>query len=185
MSQFGGFNWLDGLLVVLLFSSLLIGYTQGLLRQLIGLAALYVAAILGAQYHVLLGGGFRMLLTNVPSRLVNGLAFFTIVIFVTVLVTALALDAYHSLRPSLPAVIDHLGGGVVSLLTVVLAITLFLPVLSFTALEMWPTMEPARQFVNSGLNASKLLAIFVSLKPLLLSTLSPWLPGGLPSIFDI
>jgi uncharacterized membrane protein required for colicin V production len=181
----GGFNWLDALLLLLLFVSLLVGYTQGLMRQLIGLAALYVAAILGAQYHTLLGGGFRTFLTELPSRFINGLAFFTIVIFVTSLVTWLMLDAYQSIRLSLYPVLDHLGGSVASILTTVLAITLCLPVLSFAALEMWPSMEPARLFVNDGLNASRMLQVFESLKPLLLSVLSPWLPGGLPSIFNI
>ncbi len=180
-----GFNWLDALLLGLLFASLFVGYTQGLFRQLIGLAALYVAAILGAQYHTLLAGGFRMFLTDLPSRFVNGLAFFTIVIFVTSFVTVLALDAYQSLRLSIYPVLDHLGGSVISLITLVLAITLCLPVLSFAALEVWPTMEPARQFVNEGLNTSNMLVVFESLKPLLLGAMSPWLPGGLPSIFNI
>lgn len=181
----GGFNWLDALLLFLLCASLLVGYTQGLVRQTIGLAALYVAAIIGAQYHVLLGGGFRTFLTELPSRFVNGLAFFTIVILVTSVVAWLALDAYQAIRLNLYPVLDHLGGSVVSVLTTVLAITLCLPVLSFTTLEVWPSMEPARQFVNDALNTSSMLQVFESLKPLLLSALSPWLPGGLPSIFNI
>ncbi len=185
MSLPGGFNWLDVLLLLLLFASLVVGYAQGVLRQLIGLAALYVAAILGAQYHVLVGNAFRMVLTQVPSRFINGLAFFTIIIVVGGLVSLLALDAYQSIRLSIYPVIDHLGGSVVSLCTLVLAITLCLPVLSFTTLEMWPTMEPARLFVVDGLRTSNLLVLFETLKPLLLGLLRPWLPGGLPSIFNI
>jgi uncharacterized membrane protein required for colicin V production len=185
MSQLGGFNWLDALVLFLLFASLLVGYTQGVLRQLIGLVALYVGAILGAQYHTLVGSWFRVFLTELPSRFVNGLAFFTIVIVVTSIVTVLALDAYQSFRVSIYPVFDHLGGAIVSLFTIVLAITLCLPVLSFTTLEMWPTMEPARLFVDEGLRNSNMLVLFETLKPLLLSALSPWLPGGLPSIFNL
>ncbi len=179
------FNWLDVLIVGLLFLTMFVGYAQGLLRQVINLAALYVGAILGAQYHLLVAAGIRTVLVDLPSRFVNGLAFFTIVIFVTMLVSWLALDAYHSMRLNVFPVVDHIGGGVVALLTMLLAITLCLPVLSFTALEVWPTAEPARQFINEGLETSSMIQVFESLKPLVLGALGPWLPGGLPSIFNI
>jgi uncharacterized membrane protein required for colicin V production len=181
----GGFNWLDALVLLLLFSSLLVGYIQGVGKQLVGLVALYVGAILGAQYHTVVAGWYRMFLSELPSRFINGLAFFTIVIVVTSIVTVIALDAYQSMRFSVYPVADHLGGAVVSLFTIVLAITLCLPVLSFTTLEMWPTMEPARLFVDDGLRNSSMLVLFETLKPMMLSALSPWLPGGLPSIFNL
>ncbi len=185
MSSIGGFNWLDFMLLFLLFASLLVGYAQGVLRQLIGLGALYVAAILGAQYHTLVAGWFRAFLVDLPPRFVNGLAFFTILVVVTAVVTVLALDVYQSMKFNVYPVFDHLGGSIVSLFTIVLAITLCLPVLSFTTLEVWPSMEPARQFVDNGLRNSSMLVLFENLKPLMLSILSPWLPGGLPSIFNI
>ncbi len=185
MTLLGGFNWLDGLLVFMLFASLTIGYGQGLLRQSMGLAALYIGAILGAQYHTVLANGIRYVFYGVPPRFVNGLAFFIILVLVTALVSWLAFDAYQATKISLFPVVDHLGGSVVGLLTALVTISLCLPVLSFTALEVWPTAEPARLFINEALDGSRMLVVFETLKPVLLSALIPWLPGGLPSIFNL
>ena len=44
--------WLDVVILFLLVLGLGIGYAQGLVRQAIGLAALYIGAILGAQSGV-------------------------------------------------------------------------------------------------------------------------------------
>ncbi len=185
MGLMAGFNWLDILLLLLLFLAMFVGYAQGVMRQVINLAALYVAAILAAQYHLLLAAGIRSVLVDLPSRFVNGLAFFIIVIVVASIVGWLALDAYQSMRLNIFPAIDHLGGGVVALITTIVAITLVLPVLSFTSLEVWPTAEPARQFIHDGLTSSNMLQVFESLKPYMLGVLGPWLPGGLPSIFNI
>ncbi len=185
MGLLPGFNWLDVLLVMLLFVAMFVGYAQGVMRQIINLAALYVAAILAAQYHLLVAAGIRSILVDLPSRFVNGFAFFVIVIVVTSIVGWLATDAYQSMRLNIFPVVDHLGGGVVALFTTIVAITLVLPVLSFTSLEVWPTAEPARQFIHEGLITSNMLQVFESLKPYMLGALGPWLPGGLPSIFNI
>ena len=45
-----GFNWFDFVIIVMLLAGMAIGYSQGLVRQLIGILALYVALALSIYF---------------------------------------------------------------------------------------------------------------------------------------
>lgn len=185
MSLLGGLNWLDLLILVTLIVGLGIGYVQGLLRQVIGLAALYVGAILGAQYFTVVAGWIRVIFSQAPSKFINALAFFIILGVVASVINWLFFDAYRSTRLRLFPLIDHLGGSWLGFATTVITISLALPVITFAVGEPWPLSEPTRFLVSAGLQTSRLVPVFDLLKPSLLDTLGPWLPGGLPSIFNL
>ncbi|MBI4787274.1 MAG: CvpA family protein [Chloroflexi bacterium] len=185
MGFLGGFNWLDVLVLFALIIGLGVGYAQGMLRQMIGLAALYVGAILGAQYYTVIAGAIRFVFNNAPSRFVNALGFFAILLIVTSLINWLAFDAYRSTNLKLFPIIDHLGGSILGLITTVIVISLFLPIVTFGAAEPWPWAEQTRLLIVAGIQTSRLLPIFDLFKPGLLNALGPWLPGGLPSIFNL
>lgn len=185
MSIFGVLNWLDVAILLVLLIGLGIGYFQGLLRQMIGLAAMYIGAILGAQYYTIVAGWIRLFFATPPVRFVNAFGFFLILLAVTALVSWLAYDAYRATRLRLFPVIDHLGGGVLGLITVVIMVILALPVITFASSEPWPWAEGTRYLIVSGLQTSRLLPVFDLFKPGLLNALGPWLPGGLPSIFNL
>ena len=185
MGLLGGFNWLDVLVLAALIIGLGVGYAQGMLRQMIGLAALYVGAILGAQYYTIIASIIRHVFNNAPARFVNALGFFTILFIVTSLLNWLAYDAYRSTHLKIFPLIDHLGGSILGLITAVIAISIFLPIVTFGAMEPWPWAEPTRLLINTGLQTSRLLPVFDLFKPGLLNALGPWLPGGLPSIFNL
>ncbi len=185
MALLGGFNWLDVVLFFLLIIGLFIGYAQGLLRQVIGLAALYIGAILGAQYYTYPAGVIRYLFPQAPIRFVNGLSFIIIFFVVVSLINWLAFDAYRSTRLRIFPLVDHLGGGLLGLITALVAITVFMPVLAFVIGEPWPAAESTRTLLVYGLETSRLLIVFDAFKPLMLDALGPWLPGGLPSIFNL
>jgi hypothetical protein len=199
-----GLNWLDLLILLLAILSLVVGFVQGMLRQVIGLAALYLATILGAQYHSLVAVWIRALTFQAhPSRIVNAVAFLIIVVVVTFLLSWLANDAYHSTREqsrvllrrkdaqSLPpmlkifALVDPIGGGIMALATLIIATSLVLSVLLFSVGEPWPGNESLRFTLSGGLNSSFLVPIFESFKDALLKAIIPWLPAGLPAIFNL
>lgn len=186
MNLIGGFNWLDILIFFLIIMSMAVGFAQGLLRQVIGLAALYIGAILGAQYYTVIGDIIRTLsLQTSSNRFLNAFSFFVILIFVTSVINWLAYDAYRSTRIRLVPLIDQLGGTLLGLATMMILLSIVLPVISFSTSEPWPWSETARQFILDGLGTSHLLPIFDNFKPLLLNALRPWLPSGLPSLFDL
>lgn len=197
-----GLNWLDLLILLLAVLSLVVGFVQGMLRQVIGLAALYIATILGAQYYSLIAAWIRALTFQThSSRIVNVVAFLIIVIVVTFLLSWLANDAYRSTRergvlrvkntkPLPPmlrifVLLDPIGGSIMALATMIIATSLTLSILLFAVGEPWPGNEALRLILSDGLNHSLLTPIFELFKNTLLRALIPWLPAGLPSIFNL
>ncbi len=186
MNLIGGFNWLDFLIFFLIILSMAVGFAQGLLRQVIGLAALYIGTILGAQYYIVISDFIRMLSFQTSSnRFLNAFSFFVILIFVTSVISWLAYDAYRSTKIQLMPLVDQLGGTLLGLVTMTIFVSIALPVIGFATSETWPWSETARQFVITGFKTSLLLPVFSAFKPLLLSALLPWLPSGLPSLLNL
>jgi hypothetical protein len=104
---------------------------------------------------------------------------------VSSIINWLAFDAYRSTQIRLVPLLDQLGGTIVALVTITISLSLLLPVLSFATGEPWPWSEATRQFVLTGLQTSHVLPFFDQLKPLLLGALNPWLPAGLPALFNL
>jgi hypothetical protein len=186
MMGLGGFNWVDLVILLIAVFSLVIGYVRGMLRQVIGLAALYIATILSAQYYSLIGGWIRTLtFQQHSSRIVNVVAFLIIVIVISFLLSWLASDAYPTEKLKIFPLLNQIGGSILALTTMVVATSVALWVLVFSVGEQWPGNESLRFTLMGGLNSSRLVPIFESLKGPLLNTIIPWLPAGLPSIFNL
>ncbi len=181
----GGFNWLDVVLFCLLIIGLAIGYLQGLVRQLIGLAGFYAAAILGAQYYTYPEAAVRFVWSWLPPRPASGLSFILTFVGITLIINAIATAASRSTKWQLFPILDRLGGSLLGLLTMFLSIALCLPVLLFSLGDPWPAADSTRELIASGVADSRLVVVLDAAKPLILDALAPWLPGGLPSIFNL
>ncbi|MEW5717379.1 MAG: CvpA family protein [Chloroflexota bacterium] len=181
-----GLNWIDLVILLIAVFSLVAGYVRGMLRQIIWLAALYIATVLGAQYYSLVGGWIRALtFQDHSSRIVNAIAFLIIVFIVSFLLSWLAADAYPTDKLKLLPWVNQIGGSVLALITMVVMASVVLGVLTFSTGEVWPGNEELRFTLMSGLRSSLLVPFFESLKDPLLKALLPWLPAGLPSIFNL
>ncbi len=186
MSLPGGFSWTDLVLVLLAFGGLALGYVQGLLRQVIGLAVLYIAVILGAQYYPYIGAFLRTIMFHAPSsRLFNVVSFAIIVGVVSTLLNWLATDAYRSTKLKLLPVVDQVGGSLLGLVTMTVGATIGLAVITFLVGEAWPNNDHIRLFIDLDLKMSRLVPVFESFKEPFLDAVKLWLPGSLPSIFNL
>lgn len=181
----GGFNWVDLIVLFLAIASLAVGFAQGMLRQIIGLAALYIATILATQYYTLFSDFIRAIIFQPTSRFLNAISFFIIVIAVWSLISWLAFDAYSSTKVHLFPLLDQLGGTILSFVTLIATLALVLPIITFTVGETWPGNESTRVVIQQGLQTSRLVPVFEAIKPMFLSAIAPWLPHGLPSIFNL
>ncbi len=181
----GGFNGLDIFIFALVIVGIGVGLAQGLLRQVIGLAALYIGAILGAQYYSVLSGFLRFILLSAPSKFLNALSFFIILIAVYTLINLLANDAYQSTKLKIFPGVDQLGGALVGLVAPIITLTLALPVLTFATSESWPFFDQTRFIVIEMLETSRFLSVLEYFKPIILSAIGPWLPAGLPALFNL
>ncbi len=185
MSLLASWNGLDLILLAALVAGLGIGYFQGLLRQLVGLAALYIGVILGAQYFLIVSNWIEFAFPQAPIRFVNALGFLAILLSVTSLLNWLIYDAYHSTRLRFFPLLDHLGGSLLGVVTAAIIIIILMPIVTFAAGEPWPWAESVRQGLITGLGTSQFLPMIEMAKPSMLNALSPWLPGGLPSLFNL
>ena len=181
----GGLNWIDLIILFLVIASLAVGFAQGMLRQVIGLAALYIATILATQYYTTVGDFIRAMMFQPTSRFLNAISFFIIVIAVWSLISWLAFDAYNSTNVHLFPLLDQLGGAILSFVTLIATLVLVLPIITFTVGETWPGNESTRVVLQQSLQAARLVPIFEAIKPMFLSAIAPWLPHGLPSIFNL
>lgn len=185
MPTIGGFNWFDILLYIFLGFGLTVGYTQGLLRQIIGLAALYVATIIATQYFISFAVFLRSTFFLADSRLLSAVAFLLILLGITAIINFLAADAYRLTKLRMFPLIDHLGGSVLGLITIVITLTLILPIVIFVTSEPLPYLDPVRSGIAQGMQTSHLMPFFQVIKLIVLNAISPWIPGGLPSIFSL
>src|SRR5574341_882134 len=138
MPNLGPFNWVDMAIIVILAGGMLIGFTQGLLRQIIGLGALYLATILATQYYLAISNFIAGLLFVPTSRFVNVVAFVIVFFAISALINILAADAYQMTKLRLFPTIDQFGGAFIGLVSVLILIILFIPLLLFVTGEPLP-----------------------------------------------
>ncbi len=183
MSIFYAFNVLDFILLVFFLVALGVGFAQGILRQVIGMAALYIALVLGAQYYSPFSNWLQHILFLPKTSLLSAISFFIIVVMVWIIITGLAFDAYRSTKINLFPLIDQLGGALLAVITLAVSLAFILPVIKLMVSEPWLSIENIRQMLNTALTGSRLVPELIGFRSLLINSITPWLPYGIPSIF--
>lgn len=183
----GGFNWLDIIIIILLLSGMAIGFTQGLMRQLIGLAALYIGLVLATQFFRPLSQLLGDALNSPANTLSNAIAFFFILFLIMGIINFFGLDAYKSTKIHILPFVDQLVGMVLGVASSWIVLSVAVNVLVFAVnTQVWPgNAELTRAIIKNGLETSRLAEVTSSTLPMIVSTLRPWLPGGLPAIFQL
>lgn len=176
-------NTLDLAIVAVLVFGFLSGWIQGLLRQLMGLAAFYVALVLGAQYHRLVAGWLMSLAPGSIPVAADSLAFLAIFGLTTALFSFVGHHVYANTKLPLLTMMDGVGGGVFGLLTACLQVVIGLTVLKFLLGSNWFEWESTRQAMVAVSRASSVGPIFQASAPALIDLLRPWLPAGMPALF--
>ena len=186
MNQIAGFYWLDFLIFFLVIASMAIGYTQGLLRQVIALAALYIGTVLGAQYYAVVSSWIRAVLFDpTANQFQDAFAFFVILVVVSSIINWLAYDAYRATKLQFSPLVDQLGGVLLGLVTVMIFISIAHPIVAFATTEAWPWGDSVRQYINLGMRYSRVLPIFDALNPALSASVGFWMHTSLPPFFNL
>jgi membrane protein required for colicin V production len=139
-------NWLDAVLLIILIVSVATSFRKGLSRELIGLAAVVLALLLGIWFY---GAAGSFLIPYVSSRGVANLAGFFIVFFGVMTVGSLISYAVgRFLRVTGLRFIDHLlGAGFGLLRGLLVAVALLTGVMAFST----DADHPPQAIVNSRL----------------------------------
>lgn len=181
-----GFNWLDFILIVLLLIGMAVGYAQGVIRQLIGLGALYVALVLSTTFFRWVSQFLAQLIKIQPNTLTNAVSFFAILFLVMAVVNFLGLDAYRSTKLRLLPFFDHITGMILGVFSMWIIISIGVSVLMFSVnTQNWLNAENAQLIIKAGLDTSQLAGITSTTLPMIVSTIKVWLPNGLPAVFDL
>lgn len=186
MYNFFGINLADIAIILVLMSGMVLGFSQGLIRQLIGLGVLYIAAVLATQYYPPLAHWLNtMLKSNTPTRAVDGIAFFSVAVPVTLVLNYLSYDTYKTTYLRKFPVLDRFGGLLLGFISIVVVISLTVPILVFMLNEPWVSNDTLRIAMRDGMQYSQLAKYSELVKPSLVSIISPLLPGSIPAIFVI
>jgi uncharacterized membrane protein required for colicin V production len=180
------FNWLDFILIFMLLLAMAIGYAQGLIRQLIGLAAVYVGLVIATQFFVPLTQAYSSLTLTSPNTLTNAISFFVILLLTMFVLNILGQDAYRQLRFNMFPLLNHVGGMLLGVASMWILLTVVVNVLLFAInTQSWGNADPYRLILDNGLTNSRVAEVTASTLPIIVSTIRPWLPSGLPALFEL
>lgn len=182
-----GFNWIDFVLIALLLVGLAVGYAQGLVRELVGLAAIYIGLVIATQFFVPLTLLFSSITRTPPNTLSNMLSFFVILFTVIFVINLLGKDAYRSTRLKIFPFGDHVLGMLLGVVSMWILVAVSINVLTFAVVtESWiGQAEGYRLILENGVNNSLISEITATSLPMIVSTIRVWFPGPFPALFDI
>ncbi len=175
--------FLDIIIVLLLFASLLVGWTQGIPRLVMIAGALYTGFLLASVYYHLFAVSLASMF-KIQSGFVADLVSFALLdVLVTLLMVALLLSLFgHVEVKGRAAVFDKVLGSVMGLLVGVFVIGILITLLRVpfeanqTKLNSSADM-PIIQMFNSNYEKSTLAGNFMRTTPILMSSVVPLLPA--------
>lgn len=183
-------SWLnpfDFVIVVALVGGIILGFVRGLVRMVLSLLVLYVAMVLSMTFYGYIGMWINYLTANaLPQSVSEALAFVLILVLTTSVINFILHRTYKDTE--LPGIrqVDQLGGMVVGFILFSVWIGLAILALAFVLNATDARVGSLRENMLFYFNTSFLIPIFYRLLPIVVATLRPWMPKGLPpDIFTI
>jgi len=180
--------WLDIFLILIFVGLVALGFWQGLLREIWLLLALYLSAVLASLYGDYLASLVGAQVQGVGpggsgGAVSSALGFFVVFALGVVIIFAILASLFSSLRLRASLLwLDKVGGITLGLVTS-FVLTSFVAYVLYAILGgPGPYQEYAFFAVlrNQRLTSPLLKAFLVS-RPVIMATIQPWLPGGLPA----
>jgi uncharacterized membrane protein required for colicin V production len=172
-------NPFDVLIAFALVGGTALGFVRGLMRMALSVLVLYIAAVLAMTFYDE-AGRYLTYMFGLPQAISQALAFLLILILTTTLINFILRRTYRD--TALPGLrqVDQLGGMVIGFFLSVIWIGLAILALAFVLAT--PVAEGGSLHLSllSYFQNSNLIPIFYALLPIMLATLKPWMPKGLP-----
>jgi membrane protein required for colicin V production len=178
-------NPFDVLITLALLAGVAVGFVRGLVRMILSLLVLYVAAVLALTLHRT-AGNWILYIFSLPGNVSQGMAFLLILVLTWLIISFVLRRTYKDTE--LPGVrqIDQLGGLVVGFFVTCVWIGFAILIIAFllrTPVSDEPTFQTN---LTAYFRSSALIPIFYELLPIAVATLRPWLPKGLsPDILSL
>ena len=178
-------NWFDLVLVVLVLVGVIVGYMQGLLRQLTGLLALYVGLVMASYFHGAVERWIDFFVPKMADVAQESLAFLGILAVAYVILHWLGQQAFPETRLAALGFLDQLGGMVIGFLVVGVQIGVGILIFRFVSDVSWIGGDTVRLAFRWAIDSSPLVPTFRTYLTFVARTLLPWLPAGLPTFFHL
>jgi uncharacterized membrane protein required for colicin V production len=180
-------SWLnpfDVLIVLGLLGGVALGFVRGLVRMVLSLLVLYVAAVLALTLYETVGRWIGYMF-GMPRTANLALAFILILVLVSVLLNFILRRTYKDTE--LPGIrqIDQLGGLVIGFFVTSIYIGLAILVIAYVLNALAGDITGFQQNAVIYFNNSALIPIFYNFLPIAVASLKPWAPEGLPDILSI
>lgn len=175
-------SWLDLLLVLMLLTSIALGFHHGLIRQAFLLAAMYIATVLSAQYYSHISALLVRSFPSTTQAIADSIAFVLLATFLTIGLTWLTWRSFRGTRLPAAIILDNMGGAILGSIIGLFVISLTLMVARYAVELPWPDGSSVRFAINTGLSNSILQDAFSTPLPIVQSLLQPWVPAGIPFI---
>ncbi len=176
-------NWFDLVLVVIVLVGVIVGYVQGLLRQLTGLLALYIGLVMASYFHGVVERWIDFFAPKMADVAQESLAFMAILAVVYAILHWLGRQAFPETRLAALGVLDQLGGMVIGFLMVGVQIAVGILILRFVSGVSWIRGDTVRLAFAQAIQTSPLVPAFQTYLAFVARTILPWLPAGLPTFF--
>lgn len=173
-------SWLDVLLVLMLVTSIALGFHHGLLRQAFLLMAMYIATVMSAQYYGHISDFFVMSFPSTNRAVSDIIAFALLATLLTIAMTGLIWTSYRGSRLPTALMLDNLGGAILGSIIGLFVISLTLMLAKYAVQVQWPDGSSIKLALYTGLTNSVLQDAFSTPLPIVQSLLQPWLPPGIP-----
>jgi len=177
-------SWLnpfDVIIVLALLGGTALGFIRGLVRMALNLLVLYVAVVLAMTFYDDAGRWIHYASDGaIPETTAEVLAFLLILILTTALVNFVLNKTYKDTE--LPGIrqIDQLGGMFIGFVLTCTWIGLAIIALAFILNATGSTGSGLRDSIVFYFEGSNLVPIFYKFLPIVIATLRPWMPKGLP-----
>jgi uncharacterized membrane protein required for colicin V production len=174
-------NPLDILIVFALLAGIAWGFVRGLVRMALNLAILYIATVLAMTFYPTVGRWLKMIAgSNLGKSITEVIAFVLILALTTAILHFIVSRTYKDTE--LPGVrqIDQLGGMLIGFVVISTWIGLTIVALAFILSATDTAISGLRDNLLMYFHNSRLIPIFYRFLPIVLATLRPWMPKGLP-----
>jgi hypothetical protein len=196
-------NGFDFLIFGFIVFGSLLGFFQGVLRQVINLVSIYVAIVVALFLYRPFGSALGLIAPGMSVNARETLAFAFILVFINTFVTFNARDLTIDPKPAkegieagivqspvtrlsrrfLLAPLNVLGGLAFGFISSCVWVGLVVILVRFIMQEPWPGYDVIRVLIVNGLRTSA-LAQFAEWPIIVIrDSVQIWMPGGLPPLF--
>lgn len=177
-------NILDIFIVVIILVTFLWGFKVGLIRQLLGLAALYIGIVIAVLGYESLGNAMKAMSPGFTVDASYAVAFLLITLVVTAILIGVTYAIYqHTTLPAL-GMFDQILGGFAGLLSGLLLLGMLMLVLHYGLLVDWGTANGTRDSLRIAQESSFLKPVLTQVSDLVVAFIRPWTANRTPAILD-